>query len=92
MNSPVNSSMNYTKKMNRKKKSVILQCPNVACNYRWIYSGKFFLYATCPSCRRNVKILENKSSLQPEQVERPVQAAMTTSAISTIKGENYRHG
>ena len=91
MTDAIHPGVRPTQKMDGTKK-LLLQCPNPECKYRWIYGGKFFLYATCPSCRRNVKILENKiSSLQPDQVERPAQAAMTTLAVSTIKGENYQH-
>ena len=86
------SGVKRAEKMGRKKKHLLLQCPNPKCRYSWTYNGKFFLYATCPSCRRSVKILENKisSSLQPVQVERPVQAAITASAISITRGENNR--
>jgi hypothetical protein len=41
---------NYTK----------IRCPNTSCLYEWEYRRRFRFYATCPSCRRNVKISENK--------------------------------
>jgi hypothetical protein len=54
-----------------------IKCPNTFCNYEWEYKGRFFLYATCPSCRRNVKITENKTecALQSGKVDRPTQIA-----------------
>jgi hypothetical protein len=48
---------------------VPLRCSNTKCGYEWQYTGRFFIYATCPSCRRNVKIAENKvETLQSVQV------------------------
>jgi hypothetical protein len=38
--------------------SIELECPY--CGYKWSYGGRFFIYATCPSCRRNIRINENK--------------------------------
>jgi hypothetical protein len=53
-----------------------VHCPNASCAYTWRYSGRFFLYATCPSCRRNVKIQDNKViSPQSVQVGSPSQIA-----------------
>jgi hypothetical protein len=37
----------------------LLKCPNKVCNHVWQYRGSL-LYATCPSCRHNVKVAENK--------------------------------
>lgn len=42
------------------KEPVKIRCPNQNCQYLWDYRGRFSYYATCPSCRRNVKILDNK--------------------------------
>lgn len=36
----------------------LIHCPN--CQYSWPYRGRFSLYACCPSCRRGVKIIDNK--------------------------------
>jgi Zn ribbon nucleic-acid-binding protein len=48
---------------------ILVLCPNEDCKYTWRYSGRFILYATCPSCRRSVKISENKiESLQSVKV------------------------
>ena len=48
------------------EKYVEIRCPNTSCLYEWKYRGRFRFYATCPSCRRNVKISENKiGTLQP---------------------------
>jgi hypothetical protein len=41
-------------------KRILIRCPNSNCGYTWMYSGRFLYYATCPSCRRNVKIQDNK--------------------------------
>ena len=85
--------MSLTEKLREnRKKGHPLKCPNSECGYVWMYSGRFSLYATCPSCRRNVKICENKIvPSQAEQVESPVQTVTTASAISTNKDENRRH-
>jgi hypothetical protein len=58
-------------------KGVLVHCPNVDCNYTWRYAGRFILYATCPSCRRSVKISENRiESLQSVPVGRQGQIAV----------------
>jgi hypothetical protein len=47
----------------------VIHCPNTSCDYTWRYSGRLSFYATCPSCRRNIKIAENKKQqLQSVQV------------------------
>lgn len=28
----------------------------MGCGYRWTYAGNMRIYATCPNCRRGVKI------------------------------------
>ena len=53
-----------------------IRCPNPVCgNYEWQYRGRFFLYATCPSCKRNIRISSNKiqKPLQSAQVGDPSQ-------------------
>lgn len=51
---------------------VPIKCPNTRCEYKWIYKGRFVFYATCPACRHNVKISENKvESHQSHKVTRP---------------------
>jgi hypothetical protein len=55
-----------------KLKGSLIRCPNSNCQYTWIYSGRFLYYATCPSCRRNVKIEENKIS-SPESAQVAIQ-------------------
>jgi hypothetical protein len=64
-----------------------IHCPNPNCDYIWRDSGRFFLYATCPSCRRNIKISENKveSSLQPVRVRGQSQTA------AIVKGSTPEH-
>ena len=40
-----------------------IKCPHSDCGYSWHYNGNLLKYATCPSCRRNVRIQENKIEL-----------------------------
>jgi hypothetical protein len=57
--------MNMLKSRQREaNKKVRIRCSNPNCDYVWTYSGRLFFYATCPSCRRNVKIHDNKTELQ----------------------------
>lgn len=45
-----------------------IRCPSPICgNHRWIYRGRSSIYATCPSCKRNVLIPKNK-------IERPLRS------------------
>ena len=38
-----------------------IRCPHLNCgNYEWLYRGRFLLYATCPSCKRNIRISSNR--------------------------------
>ena len=62
--------MNKKHKINKRSTTGIwIRCPNPICgNYEWQYRGRFFLYATCPSCRRNIRISSNK-------IEIPLQSA-----------------
>jgi len=61
-----------------------IHCPNPSCEYTWRYLGRFFLYATCPSCRRNVKIEENKiESARSAQVGSQGQ----TTAVGNVSAE-----
>jgi hypothetical protein len=46
--------------MNDKRKGILIKCPNRECEYKWWYKGSLVVYATCPSCRRNIKVLQNK--------------------------------
>jgi hypothetical protein len=48
-------------------------CPKPDCGYRWKYSGKFVHYATCPSCRRNIRISENKTAAIASALEGAIQ-------------------
>jgi hypothetical protein len=43
-----------------KRQGILIKCPNHGCQYSWRYSGRLVVYATCPSCRRNVKVSQNK--------------------------------
>jgi len=84
--------MNKSRMINKNKSigdsggGVALHCPNSACNYQWRYFGRFYMYATCPSCRRNVKIQENKvDSLPSVQVRGRRQiAAIRTSGDDAL--------
>ena len=73
-----------TKNMSNTKNSggTIIRCPNSYCDYTWRYLGKFAFYATCPSCRKNIKIPENKKDpqLQSVKVSRQSQIAVDNSA------------
>lgn len=49
-----------------------LHCPNTECRYKWRYTGRLFIYATCPCCRKNVRISQNRVDLpQTPQVRGP---------------------
>jgi hypothetical protein len=62
-------------------KRILIRCPNSNCGCTWMYSGRFLYYATCPSCRRNVKIQENKiESPQSVQVGTKDQIAAVANA------------
>ncbi len=37
-----------------------IQCPNPECKHRWEYRGRLLFYASCPSCRKNLKIKDNQ--------------------------------
>jgi hypothetical protein len=37
------------------------------CGYTWYYTGRMVFYATCPSCKRNIKIEKNKISAVKER-------------------------
>ena len=71
-------------KMNKPKVSqgTVIHCPNSSCDYTWRYLGRFSFYATCPSCRKNIKIAENKKEpqLQSVKVSRQSQIAVDNSA------------
>jgi hypothetical protein len=67
---------------------ILIQCPNHKFKYIWSYRGRFTSYATCPACRKNVKIANNKiESSQSAQVGGQSQTAMAASAIHTNEGE-----
>ena len=66
-------------KENEKGIRMRIQCPNSECRYGWNYRGSLRIYATCPSCRRHVKIAENK-------VKMPLQSA-TVGASATVRPE-----
>ena len=57
--------MNKIEWMTKHHTGIIIHCLNPKCNYAWRYAGRFSFYATCPSCRRNVKISENKVEPMP---------------------------
>jgi hypothetical protein len=62
---------------------VQIRCPNTRCAYKWTYKGRFSIYATCPSCRYNVKIDENKigNSLQSPQLSRARETGANTPGV-----------
>ena len=59
------------KEINAKTRiGIWIRCPSPICgNYEWIYRGRFFIYATCPSCKRNVLISKNKIESPLRSVE-----------------------
>jgi hypothetical protein len=62
--------------MRDKRNGILIKCPNHECEYSWRYSGRLIVYATCPSCRKNIKVSENKvETLQPVQVDPLAQTA-----------------
>jgi hypothetical protein len=65
---------------NNNPKGIRIHCNNPICGYEWTYTGNFFLYASCPSCRRNIKISENRV----EKLQQSVQVQghkQTTAAV-----------
>jgi hypothetical protein len=47
-----------------------IRCPNPICeDYQWTYRGRLLVYATCPSCKRNIRISQNKIESPPRSVE-----------------------
>jgi len=58
----------------KSRKGVRIRCPNSFCeNYQWIYKGRFLVYATCPSCKKNIRISQNK-------IESPLQSVCADQA------------
>jgi hypothetical protein len=60
---------------------ILVQCSNPNCQYRWYYKGRSLFYASCPFCRRNIKLhirpFENKTtSLQSDRGGQPQQTAV----------------
>jgi hypothetical protein len=64
----------------RDSQGTVIHCPNSSCDYTWRYLGSFSFYVTCPSCRRNIKIAENKKEpqLQSVKVDRHNQMQLIT--------------
>ena len=60
--------MPISQKEEANQKKVRMRSSNPNCDYSWMYSGRLLYYATCPSCRRNVKIHDNKIEL-PQSVQ-----------------------
>jgi hypothetical protein len=74
--------MNNNMNSQRDSQGTVIHCPNSSCDYTWRYLGRFSFYATCPSCRKNIKIAENKKEpqLQSVKVSRQSQIAVDNSA------------
>jgi len=64
---------------------VLVHCPNLDCNYTWLYAGRFILYATCPSCRRSIKISKNKIE-SPQSVTVGSQGQIAAVTTTSTKG------
>jgi len=77
--------------MNDKRKRILIKCPNPDCKYSWWYSGRLVVYATCPSCRRNIKVSQNKIETfqSVPQVGALVQTAMAEHP--TAGADEIRH-
>lgn len=74
-----------------KHSGIMVRCPNLKCGYEWRYLGRFSFYATCPSCRRNVKISENKVKPLPPTKSRYLKS--TEAAAKNIPaGAEYNNG
>ncbi len=76
--------MNNNMNNQRDSQGTVIHCPNSNCDYTWRYSGRLSFYATCPSCRRNIKIAENqiKPQLQSVRVGSHGQTAVESSALA----------
>ena len=75
----------------KESQGTVIHCPNSNCDYTWRYSGRLSFYATCPSCRKNVKIAENKikPQLQSVKVGRHDQTAVRSSALARGLSDGY---
>jgi uncharacterized protein (DUF983 family) len=76
------------------KKGTPIRCPHDGCGYNWTYSGRFFIYATCPSCHKNIKINDNKveSPLQSVTVGGHKQIAAVENTSTPIKEPTHYNG
>lgn len=65
-------------------KGVLVHCTNKECRYKWLYKGRSIFYASCPCCRRNIRITDNKvESLQSDSGREPEQIAVTVDITPT---------
>jgi hypothetical protein len=73
------------------KPGILIKCPHPECEYSWRYSGRLVVYATCPSCRRNIKVAQNKVETLPcvPQVEPLVHTA--TAENPPAETDEIRH-
>ena len=67
-------------------KGTLIRCPNRTCEYTWEYVGRFFYYATCPSCRKNVKIQDNKIE-SPQSVQVGARGQIQQAEISPAEAD-----
>jgi hypothetical protein len=75
--------MSLSQQREASQKKVRLHCPNPNCDYSWMYTGRLLHYATCPSCRRNVKIQNNKTETsQSVAVSSPSQVEAVKSTLA----------
>ena len=43
------------------KPGIYLECPNILCQGRqWYYTGTRTVYATCPHCKKSIRIEDHK--------------------------------
>jgi hypothetical protein len=64
-----------------KLEGILVRCSNPNCQHRWYYKGRSLFYASCPFCRRNIKLnirsFENRTtSLQSDRGDQPQQTAV----------------
>ena len=75
----------------RDSQGTVIHCPNSSCDYTWRYFGRLAFYATCPSCRRNIRIAENKKEclLQSAKVGRHCQTAVDSHTSAQVLSDGH---
>jgi hypothetical protein len=81
---PMNRNMMNQSNVPKQKLGVFVRCNNESCNKEWLYRGNGLFYATCPCCRRNVKLSENKIKV-PQSFEVGARKKTVAVAPSTLQ-------